>query len=142
MKAIKARFYHFRIIKQDEVKPNEFNLSTTGGVTVCAIEKNGSTLVGISVCSHEDTYHKKYGRMRSQGLAMSTNKFKKIDSTDRNVVLNIIKDMAKFAWFSVLDRGNRLAEFGDKHKIILSGKQRTSKKKEVVSYVSKSTTSV
>jgi len=129
MKLLGSKFYHFRVFKNQ-------NLSTTGGVTVCSIEKDGSTLVGITVCYPKDGYNKKYGRDRSQVLAMSENKFKKIESTDRSIVISVIKDMARSAWYSVIQRGSRMHELGD-HKIILSSRKRKEKKK-VISFIGES----
>lgn len=107
------------------------SLSTTGGVTICTMEKDGITLVGIAICATTDTFNKKFGRDRSQGLVMSRNKFKKINSLDKDVIIPLIKDMAKSAWFRVIHRGDRISEFGANHKIILSSKKSKDKKKVV-----------
>ena len=63
----KPLYFHFRLL--NPVLPGH-QPNSKGGVTVCFVpESNGSLSAGVAVCSPEDTYCKRVGRLISHGRA-------------------------------------------------------------------------
>ena len=65
---MKEKYWHIRRAAPDR----ELLPSPHGGITLCLLEENGEQRWGIALCSDEDNYSRRLGRLKAKGRAIST----------------------------------------------------------------------